>query len=60
MIVVDRGYLGRTIGYWRKEGKRCFLDKENQAAIDLGALADITILGTVTAVVWAPIRSRSR
>lgn len=60
MVAVDRGHLGRTIGYWRREGKRCFLDKENEATIDLGAPNDFTILGTVTAVVWSPIGLRSR
>lgn len=60
MVAVDRGHLGRTIGYWRREGKRCFLDKENEATIDLGSPNDFTILGTVKAVVWAPIGLRSR
>ena len=52
MIVVDRGHLGRTIGYWRREGKRCFLDKENEAAIELGPPGEFTILGTVEGIVW--------
>lgn len=60
MIVVDRGHLGRTIGYWRGEGKRCLLDKENEPAIDLGSPADFTILGTITGIVWSPIGPRSR
>lgn len=60
MIVVDRGYLGRTIGYWRGEGKRCFLDKENEPTIDLGSPNDFTILGTITGIVWSPIGPRSR
>jgi phage repressor protein C with HTH and peptisase S24 domain len=60
MIAVDRGHLGRTIGYWRGERKRSFLDKENEPAIDLGSPSDFTILGTITAVVWSPIRPRSR
>ena len=60
MVAVDRGHLGRTIGYWRREGKRCFLDKENEAAIDLGAPNDFTILGTITGIVWSPIGPRSR
>ena len=60
MIVVDRGHLGRTIGYWRRDGKRCFLDKENEAAIELGSPSEFTILGTVTGIVWSPIDARSR
>lgn len=60
MVAVDRGHLGRTIGYWRCEGKRCFLDKENEAAIDLGVPNDFTILGTITGMVWSPIGPRSR
>lgn len=60
MIVVDRGHLGRTIGYWRSEGKRCLLDKENEATIDLGSPSDFTILGTITGIVWSPVGPRSR
>ena len=60
MIVVDRGHLGRTIGYWRRDGKRCFLDKENEAAIELGPPGDFTILGTITGIVWSPIGPRPR
>lgn len=60
MIAVDRGHLGRTIGYWRREGKRCFLDKENEPTIDLGSPNDLTILGTITGIVWSPIGPRSR
>lgn len=60
MIVVDRGHLGRTIGYWRREGKRSLLDKENEPTIDLGISSDYTILGTVTAIVWSPIQRRGR
>jgi phage repressor protein C with HTH and peptisase S24 domain len=60
MIVVDRGHLGRTIGYWRRDGKRSFLDKENETPIDLGAPDDFSILGTVVAIVWAPIARRAR
>lgn len=61
MVVVDRFHLGRTIGYWRQQGKRAFLDKENGAPIDLGAPNDYRILGTITGIVWSPIgRRRSR
>jgi len=60
VVVVDRRHLGRTIGYWRREGKRSFLDKENEPTIDLGAPGDYTILGTVTGIVWSPIGRRSR
>lgn len=59
MVVVDRGHLGRTIGYWRAEGKHAFLDKENQPSIDLGDRRDYRILGTVTGIVWSPIGRRS-
>lgn len=58
MVAIDRDYLGRVIGYWRREGKRCFLDKENEATIDLGSPEEFTILGTITAIVWAPLRGR--
>lgn len=61
MVAVDRDHLGRTIGYWRREGKRCYLDKENEPAIDLGIPGDFTILGTITGIVWAPMHGpRSR
>jgi len=59
-IAVDRGHLGRTIGYWRREGKRCYLDKENADTIDLGSPDDFTVLGTITAVVYAPYLPRER
>jgi phage repressor protein C with HTH and peptisase S24 domain len=59
MIVVDLGHLGRAIGYWRREGKRCFLDKENEPTIDLGSPGEVTILGTVEGIVWRNER-RSR
>lgn len=59
-IAVDRGHLGRTIGYWRREGKRCYLDKENAATIDLGSPDDFTILGTITRIVDAPFLPRER
>jgi SOS-response transcriptional repressor LexA len=59
-IAVDRGHLGRTIGYWRREGKRCYLDKENAATIDLGSPDDFIILGTITRIVDAPFLSRER
>jgi hypothetical protein len=52
MVVVDRGHLGRTIGYWRHEGKHCFLDKENEPTVELGAPAEFTILGTIEGIVW--------
>jgi len=58
MVAVDRDYLGRVIGYWRRTGKRCFLDKENEAAIELGSPEEFTILGTITGIVWAPFRVR--
>lgn len=60
MVVVDRGHLGRTIGYWRREGKACFLDKENEPAIALGSPGEFTILGTITGIVWSPIGARPR
>lgn len=60
MVVVDRGHLGRTIGYWRREGKSCFLDKENESAIALGSPNEFTILGTITGIVWSPIGARPR
>ncbi len=59
MVVVDRRHFGRAIGYWRREGKRCFLDKENESAIDLGAPGDYAILGTITGIVWSPIARRA-
>jgi phage repressor protein C with HTH and peptisase S24 domain len=58
MVVVDRGHLGRTIGYWRSERKRSFLDKENATPIDLGTPRDYRILGTITGIVWSPIGRR--
>ena len=58
MVVVDRRHLGRTIGYWRRDGKRAFLDKENEQSIDLGAPGDYSILGTITAIVWSPVGRR--
>ncbi len=60
MIAVDRGHLGRIIGYWRREGKRCYLDKHNEATIDLGAPDDFRIFGTITRIVDAPIGPRQR
>ncbi|HVR38220.1 MAG TPA: S24 family peptidase [Thermoanaerobaculia bacterium] len=60
MVAVDRDHLGRTIGYWRRDGKRCYLDKENEPAIDLGMPGDFTILGTITGIVWAPFHGRPR
>lgn len=51
VVVVDRGHLGRTIGYWRREGARSYLDKENEPAIELGTPGDYRILGTITAIV---------
>jgi SOS-response transcriptional repressor LexA len=60
IIAVDRGHLGRTIGYWRREGKRCYLDKQNEATIDLGFPDDFTILGTITRIVDAPLHPRIR
>jgi SOS-response transcriptional repressor LexA len=59
-VAVDRGHLGRTIGYWRREGKRCYLDKENAATIDLGSPDDFIILGTITRIVDAPFLPRGR
>jgi phage repressor protein C with HTH and peptisase S24 domain len=60
MIAVDREHLGRIVGYWRREGKRCFLDKHDGATIDLGSPNDFSILGTITRIVDAPIRRRDR
>jgi phage repressor protein C with HTH and peptisase S24 domain len=60
LVAVDRGHLGRTIGYWRRDGKRSYLDKENEATIELGSPDDFTILGTITGIVWAPLRRRER
>ena len=60
VIAVDRGHLGRTLGYWRREGKRCYLDKENAATIDLGSPDDFMILGTITTYVGARAYSRAR
>jgi phage repressor protein C with HTH and peptisase S24 domain len=60
MVAVDRGPLGRTIGYWRREGKRCYLDKHNDTTIDLGAPDDFRIFGTITRIVDALIRPRQR
>jgi hypothetical protein len=59
-VAVDRGHLGRTIGYWRRQGKRCYLDKENAATIDLGSADDFIILGTITRIVDAPFLPRER
>lgn len=59
-VAVDRGHLGRTIGYWRREGKRCYLDKENADTIDLGSPDDFIILGTITRIVDAPFLPRGR
>ncbi len=58
VVAVDRGHLGRTIGYWRREGRRWYLDKENDAIIDLGSPDDFTVLGTITKIVDAPLRRR--
>jgi phage repressor protein C with HTH and peptisase S24 domain len=60
MVAVDRHHVGRTIGYWRQERGQFFLDKENDTTIDLGRRDDFTILGTVTAIVWAPLKPRER
>jgi phage repressor protein C with HTH and peptisase S24 domain len=60
IIAVDRGILGRTIGYFRREGTRFYLDKENDLTIDLGSADDFIILGTITGIVWAPLRPRER
>jgi phage repressor protein C with HTH and peptisase S24 domain len=60
MVAVDRGHLGRIIGYWRREGKRCYLDKHNDVTIDLGAPDDFRIYGTITRIVDAPIHPRRR
>lgn len=60
MIAVDLGHLGRTIGYWRRTGKRYLLDKENEPTIDLGSPHDFTVLGTIKGIVWAPLGPRRR
>ena len=61
MVVVDLLHLGRTIGYWREQENRAFLDKENASPIALGEADDYKILGTITGIVWSPIgRRRSR
>ena len=60
MIAVDREHLGRLIGYWRRDGKRSFLDKHDGTTIDLGSPNDFTILGTITRIVDAPIGRRER
>ncbi len=58
VVAVDRGHLGRTIGYWRREGRRWYLDKENDVIIDLGSPDDFTVLGTITRIVDAPLHRR--
>jgi len=58
IVAVDRGHLGRTIGYWRHAGKRYLLEKESEPTIDLGSADDFTILGTVKGIVWAPLAPR--
>jgi SOS-response transcriptional repressor LexA len=60
VVVVDRGHLGRTIGYWHREGDRCYLEKHNGATIDLGLPGDWQILGTITRIVNAPLLRRER
>ena len=58
VVAVDRGHLGRGIGYWKGEGKRFRLEKENEKTIELGSPEDFTILGTITRIVDAPLRGR--
>ena len=60
VIVVDRGHLGRTIGYWHQSGRHCFLEKHNGATIDLGAADEWQILGTITRIVDAPLHRRQK
>ena len=60
IVVVDRGHLGRTIGYWYQRGDRCYLEKHNGATINLGSADDWQILGTVTRIVDAPLLRRER
>jgi phage repressor protein C with HTH and peptisase S24 domain len=60
IVVVDRRHLGRTIGYWHRHGNRCFLEKHNEATIDLGPPDDWQILGTITRIVDAPLHRRER
>jgi len=60
VVVVDRGHLGRTIGYWHQSGRRCFLEKHNGATIDLGPPEEWQILGTITRIVDAPLHRRQK
>lgn len=60
VVVVDRGHLGRTIGYWHRSGQRCYLEKHNGATIDLGPPDDWQILGTITRIVDAPLHGRPK
>jgi SOS-response transcriptional repressor LexA len=60
VVVVDRGHLGRTIGYWHQSGRRCYLEKHNGATIDLGPADEWQILGTITRIVDAPLHRRPK
>jgi hypothetical protein len=60
MVAVDRGHLGRLIGYWSRDGNRPTLVKYDGTTIDLGMPDDYTILGTITSIVHAPLRHRDR
>ncbi|HYU25138.1 MAG TPA: S24/S26 family peptidase [Thermoanaerobaculia bacterium] len=60
VVVVDRGHLGRTIGYWCRKGGRCYLEKHNGATIDLGPPNEWQVLGTITRIVDAPLHRRER
>jgi phage repressor protein C with HTH and peptisase S24 domain len=62
IVAVDREHLGRTIGYWRREGKNCFLDKHNEQenTIVLGPNDEWMILGTITRIVDSPLHRRDR
>jgi hypothetical protein len=60
LVAVDRYHLGRMIGYWRREGKRAWIEKHNRATVDLGTADDYTILGTIISIAHAPLHRRER
>jgi SOS-response transcriptional repressor LexA len=59
VVVVDHNVHGAVIGAWRRIGKNFFLDQANDVRFTLGEQRGWRIVGTITRIVDAPLRTRT-